>query len=288
MEGIRKKADMAQDESPAVPETAEAMPKTAKPKVKKRKVMKPKVTKKPVDDTQAKEIAELKKMVGALLQKSETMENIMEAREIESQELRQTIYQLEQGLNEREATGEVIEREGEIVYDPYSVQNPFTIKTEIPPNQDFPDGQILGWKSPSYRKKRGWRGWIPIEHGDHYAGDNDEFLSTYIPDPPERMIGPDAIDNYVRRADMVLARLSKPIAEARARKRELLAKRKRLAAQAGGTEVLRDGVEIVGEGATPAKNPRREFGIAAPIPKREDGRDAFRTSLPITRDKSQE
>ena len=259
----------------------------AKPKAKP-KVTKPKVAKVPVVTERDNEVADLKKMVMALMQKSEVMENIMAAREIESQELQENIYRLGQGLEEREGTGEVIERDGEILYDPYSVQYPFTIKSEIPPNAECPDGQILGWKSPAYRKKRGWRGWVAIEHGDSYAGKDDEFLSNYIPDPPERMIGPDQLDNYVRRADMVLARLPKPIAEARARKRELQSKRKQMAANSGRTQVLREGVEIVGEGAIPAKNPRREFGIAPPAPKRADGRDAFRTSLPVTRDKPQE
>jgi hypothetical protein len=241
----------------------------------------------PVDQPQIDELKELRGMVNKLIQTNESLTNRLEAQQIEVLEYQEMVANLELGLEEREADGELIERDGEIEYDPYSEQDPFKILNNIPACREFPEGQKLGWKSPVYRDKRGWRGWFPIEHGDEYAGENDQFLSNYIPDPPERMIGPDRIDNYVRRGDMVLARMDMRIANTRMRKRELLAKKDQIKARSGKSHTLRDGVEIVGKGATKAANPRKEFVIPAPIAtkNREVG---DRVVFPVTRNQTEE
>lgn len=235
------------------------------------------------DEPQPDRIARLEEMVNQLTAKLDEVENVAEARGLEVLELQREINRVEVAAQERVAAGEIVEPEADIIHDPYEGHNAFAILKEIPEDDEFPKGQILGWKNPDYRSRRNWRGWIPIEYGDKYAGKNNELLTEYLVEAPERMVGPDAIDNYVRRGDVVLARLDKRIAESRARKRVIKSRRKAMAASQGGIQVLRDGVELVGEGATRARNPRKEFTTAPPTPTREDGRDVARTRLPITR-----
>lgn len=234
----------------------------------------------------ADELADLKKMVQRLTGNVETLANRLEAKEIENLELKESVAEMKLGLEEREADGELIERDGDVLYDPFDSQDPFKILASIAPSDEYPEGRVLGWKSPVYREKRGWRGWIPVEHGDEIAGENDQFLSNYIPDPPDRMIGPDALDNYVRRGDMVLSWIDARIWNTRQQKRELLARKRSVQAGSAKTEVLRDGVEIVGKGATKSSNPRKEFTIPAPAPTyvTPDGNaNAARTEFPVLR-----
>jgi hypothetical protein len=240
----------------------------------------------PAIESKVDELTELKKMVKELALGQETLVNRLEAKEIENLEYREMLVEMKLGLEEREAEGEVIERDGEIVYDPYDSHDPFGILASIPPSDDYPEGRALGWKSPRYREKRGWRGWFPIEHGDSVAGENDQFLANYISDPPERMVGPDVLDNCIRRGDMVLSWIDARIWSERQHKRELLARKRTLQAGSGKTEILRDGVEIVGKGATKSHNPRREFNIPAPIPTYttpEGNVDKVRSAFPVLR-----
>lgn len=222
----------------------------------------------------APDVSALTGVIDDLKLQMELITDRLEVSDIEKIELQETIANLKLGLDEREATGEVIERGGEIVFDPYDSHDPFAIIGAIPVSPEFPEGQTLAWKSPDYRKRRGWRGWIPVEYGDKYAGKDNEFLSNYIVDPPERMVGPDQIDNCVRRGDLVLSWIDSRIWDERQTKRELLAKRRQIAAGSGATQILRDGVEITGPGRKAAKNPRKEFGI----PKAPD---AVRTQHPV-------
>lgn len=84
--------------------------------------------------------------------------------------------------------------EPELRSDPYSRHNPHQPIAH-------PAGYILSWKNPKYRGSRGWEGWIKIEWDDE-IGRN---LTKYLNEAPDRMEG--AIDNYVRRGDLILCRL---------------------------------------------------------------------------------
>ena len=158
----------------------------------------------------------------------------------------------------------VVDAELALLYDPFDVQNALAFKLEpvldrhgdftghyktviIPPDEDFPEGQVLGWKSPRYRADEGWQGWQEILYGDKYAGEHNELLKNYIVNPPVPGEG-ENIDRYIRRKGLVLARLDKRIADARARKRELEnAKRRGVYRSARPTQVARH-VSIVGKG----------------------------------------
>lgn len=99
-----------------------------------------------------------------------------------------------------------------ILKDPYAnTQNPFHIIARIPKidNNDPDNGYVLGWKSERFRNGsgHGWMGWEALEYGDKFTGENGEKLRPYVPDPPRRMVGPDKVDNLVRRADTILCRL---------------------------------------------------------------------------------
>jgi len=98
---------------------------------------------------------------------------------------------------------------GRVIRDPYSVVKPFRIAGRLPADDESKSGWVLGWKSERLRNNSGigWRGWIPLEYGDRFTGENGEKLKDCIPDPPRRMQGPDHIDNLVRRADTILCRI---------------------------------------------------------------------------------
>jgi hypothetical protein len=104
-----------------------------------------------------------------------------------------------------------------VVHDPYDTQNPFAIIGRLPPDDESESGWVLGWKSPRLRQgsAMGWKGWIPVEYGDRFAGPNGELLKPYLPDAPMRMQGPDHVDNYVRRADLILARIQADLFDTR-------------------------------------------------------------------------
>lgn len=155
-------------------------------------------------------------------------------------------------------TRDEINRAMEVLYDPYDVQDPFAILREIPPDETDPDGQVLQWKSPRYRVRRGWRGWIPIQWDDQYG--TDEILSKYLNEPPARMVGPDKVDSLVRRGDLVLSRLNKRIWQSRQLKRELLSAQQRGAFENNQEKIIRDGLRIVGKGLQRDEDTRQGAG----------------------------
>lgn len=143
--------------------------------------------------------------------------------------------------------------------DPFDNHNAFRIHGEIEPCAEYPDGAVIQWKNPEYRARRQWRGWIPFEWGDEYTGKNGELLTKYVPDPPRALQGPDKIDNYVRRGDVVLARLDKKLYKARQEKRVLESQKRMGLAGSARKTVLSDGVEIIGRGLTDSRRPSGGF-----------------------------
>lgn len=150
------------------------------------------------------------------------------------------------------------ESQAQLLYDPFDSKNPFKVIGEIPADDQYPSGAVIRWCSPEYRAKRTWRGWIPFEYGDDYTGKDGEHLANYIPDPPPRMDNKN-LDNYVRRGDVVLARLDKRIWESRQAKRLMDSQRNQGKAGSRAKTVLGDGVEIVGRGVSRSERPRGGF-----------------------------
>lgn len=150
------------------------------------------------------------------------------------------------------------ENQAQLLYDPYDSKNPFKVIGEIAKCDEYPDGAIVAWKSPTYRARRQWRGWVPFEYGDEFTGKNGELLTQYIPDPPPR-IDNDGLDNFIRRGDVILARLDKRIWESRQAKRVMESQRNMGKAGSRAKTVLGDGVEIVGRGVSKSERPRGGF-----------------------------
>lgn len=82
-------------------------------------------------------------------------------------------------------------REPELLSDPYSRHNPHQPVSH-------PAGKRLSWKNAKYRASRGWEGWVKVEWDD----DIGKNLHRYLNEVPDRMDG--AVDNYVRRGDVIL------------------------------------------------------------------------------------
>jgi hypothetical protein len=177
-----------------------------------------------------------------------------------------------------EVTRDEINRAMSTLYDPYDVKDPFAIRADIPPDAEFPEGQVLQWKSPRYRERRGWRGWLPMQWGDKYAPDR-EALSKFLPDAPERMIGPDQVDSYIRRGDLILSRIDKRIKTSRDLKRELLSAQQRGAYQSGQEETIREGLRIVGKGLQRDEHPRQKSSDSFQEFDKESGMGVHRTEL---------
>jgi len=144
---------------------------------------------------------------------------------------------------------EPVEGDATVLYDPYQSQRAFRVMGQLPATQEFPEGQTLSWKSATYRDRRGWRGWIPLQYGDEYTGKTGEKLSEYIDDPPRRM--PLQTDSYVRRGDMILCRLDTRMYNARQATRTIKAARQ----QGLGEEEARQ-VGLSGVGAREDLRPR--------------------------------
>lgn len=152
----------------------------------------------------------------------------------------------------------VPKREAIVVKDPYSDQNPFKINGKIPPNDEFPEGQVLRWCNEEVRKTRGWRGWIPLEWGDEYTGEKGELLLGYgITDIPAQLSGPDRIDNSVRRGDVMLCRLRSEWWDQRRQARKDEDARLRSKATGPDTMTIKSpGVRSVGTGMVDDNNKR--------------------------------
>ena len=150
-----------------------------------------------------------------------------------------------------------IDKKISLLDDPYDIQSPLEIIGEIPPDDAHPQGQMLGWKNPVYRDRRGWRGWIPLEWGDQYTGDKGEKLKEYLVDPPEAWVMPDKIDSYVRRGDVLLGRIRKEIFVSRQLKAELECAKRRGALSDAQEQIIGEGIKIVGAGMQKDKQPRQ-------------------------------
>jgi hypothetical protein len=150
-----------------------------------------------------------------------------------------------------------IESKIQLLHDPYDSQNPFKIVGEIPPDKEFPAGQVLGWKNPRFRGRRGWRGWKLMEWDDEYAGKDGEFLHNYLADPPEKLTDPAYTDNYVRRGDSILGRLDKRIFVSRMLKMQLDCAKNRGSLSDDEEISIGEGIKIVGTGMTEDMRPRQ-------------------------------
>ena len=187
------------------------------------------------------------------------LEDRLEVSDAENTILQETIVEMQ---SEFVDAGFTEEPEAEVLYDPYYSRNPYQIIGEIPPDKNYPAGQVLGWKNEKHREeRRGWRGWIPMVYGDEYTGEDGKFLPKYIIDPPPRLEGSSKMDNNVRRADSLLCRLDKRIFDARQKRRETLGNRNVSTAGSSGTKVLRDGVEVTGAGLQKQARPAGGFKI---------------------------
>lgn len=142
----------------------------------------------------------------------------------------------------------LIEEQLKILHDPYEAQRPFAIFGDIPPDDDFPQGQVLRWLNPRLRDSRTMRGWQYLQWGDKYTGENAEKLEGLVPTPPPRMEQPGHIDSYLRRTDCILGRLDKRIWVSRQLKRELECARRRGYLESTQREMIAKGVSFVGEG----------------------------------------
>ena len=99
-----------------------------------------------------------------------------------------------------QATEEEVER-AMVLRDPWDVTNALRILSN-------PPGKVLRWISPAYRAQgRGMRGWIPVRYDDAIGRE----LDLYIPDPPSKMEGMVALDDVVRRGDVVLCWLDEGV-----------------------------------------------------------------------------
>jgi hypothetical protein len=155
--------------------------------------------------------------------------------------LEDRLVAMERLINQQVAEGHYNGPEPAMYHDPYDLgTNPHFIKKH-------PPGKTLSWKNPNIRNgTRGWRGWIPIEYDDEFG----QNLSEYIADPPSKMEGSAAQDNYVRRGtDSILCWIDEEIFLARQEKRESKALHKQLAASSTRNRVIQLGVETFGDGA---------------------------------------
>lgn len=157
----------------------------------------------------------------------------------------------------------------DLLYDPYDSHNPLHIAKEIEPDEKFPEGQKLGWKSERIRQHKGWKGWIPIRWDDQYG----QNLGDYLSDAPMRMEGSENLDGYVRRGGLILCRLDMRIWNSRNAKRELKDRQQRGHDLVPTNQPLygRPGVHITGDGMKADEHPRGTGGVQNP--------DSYRSEL---------
>lgn len=125
-------------------------------------------------------------------------------------EMRKLLQEAKDKIAVLTGTVEPTEPEVELVRDPYSEHDALSITGEIPPDETYPEGQVLTWLSPAVRDRLGWNGWIALEWGDEYTGKDGEKLIEYgIQKPPENYAGGGKIDSLVRMGDVILGRLDK-------------------------------------------------------------------------------
>jgi hypothetical protein len=219
-------------------------------------------------DIEAPAPAEADAVQNSILAKLEQLENRLMASESEKEAYRQMVEELTDLVEERRAAeAEDMLPAAEILYDPYYSKDPYMIVGSIEPDQQFPKGRVVAWKNFRLRmERRGWRGWVPFQYGDELTGDTGEHLTKYIMDPPPRLEGAMQLDSYVRRADLVLAWIDRRIFDARQRQRELETQRQVMAAGSAKTQILRDGVEVVGDGLKTQARPKGGFRMGSEKP----------------------
>lgn len=211
-----------------------------------------------------------------------TNKDLIEELQEQNQVLADTVSQLRTEMREgkTQVDRDLISEAISVLYDPYDIQSPFRILGDIPADDEFPDGQALRWLLPRYREGK-WRGWKPLQWGDKYTGDGGEKLEGLISDSPVRMHGPDQLDSYVRRGDVILGRLDKRIWVSRQARRELEDARRRGQLRSNDKIKLGEGVYLTGEGIREDKDPKSRKRPSDPdVPfDKETGTGAHRTQL---------
>lgn len=211
----------------------------------------------------------------------ELIEELSEQNKVLMEQLERLRTEMREGKQQadRDVIGEAIS----VLSDPYDLQSPFRITKDIPPDDEYPEGQVLRWLGVRWRESRTLRGWKPLQWGDKYTGKHGEKLREYIGDPPERMQGPDQIDSYIRRGDTFLGRLDKRIWHARRAKPVLEDARRLGGLQEGQTVKLGTGVYLTGDGIKKdTEITKREERSGPDIPfDKESGTGAHRTELPV-------
>lgn len=215
-----------------------------------------------VEPTSDERLAKMEELVEKMASSQETLEARVRQSEGEKEQLQELLQNAVEARGERAEAGLPVQPKVELFHDPYDVQNPLHILKDMPASEGYPLGQKLSWKDPQYRdESRGWQGWIPIRFED------DIDLTEFIPDPPQRLMGEQELDGYVRRCGLVLSRLDMRIFKARDQKRERKSDEARgLANPADPVLFEREGVQIQDEGSHRETKP--SFG-ATPEPMKE-------------------
>lgn len=187
----------------------------------------------------------------------------------ENDELRERIDKMEALVNTQKENGTYEGPKPAMYHDPFDMEtNPHHVKKD-------PPGKVLGWKNPNLRNAPtcGWKGWTPVQYDDE-IGQN---LAEYIFDPPSKLAGTAAQDNYVRRGtDSILCWLDENIYKARQIKREQKALGRQLAASARGNSMLHPGVSTFGDGMQRDESPNIGSGQPPPL---DDSKPSHRTEL---------
>jgi hypothetical protein len=163
-------------------------------------------------------------------------------------------------LKQLQKTKQLDDLDAEVLFDPWDSQDPFVIIGNIPPDEKYPKGQALAWKNPILRNQSaniGWKGWIPLEYGDPYTGENGEMLTEYLQEAPARLEGTKNLDNMVRRGDSILCRLDMRAWMRRQIEREAKSLEMRNALRRISEDEARVG--ITGEGLVDQEVPRGGF-----------------------------
>jgi len=167
----------------------------------------------------------------------------------------------------------------ETIHDPFDDNNPFYISGSIPADEEFPEGQTLRWLAPSYRERKGLRGWIYMCWNDQYTGppDGSKLREYGISDPPAEVAQSQKTGTQVVRNGMILGRLDTRLWNARRRKAELKAERNRMSSGSFTTTIPRGGAEL-GLGA------RGDSGSRRPVLRNFGGESIGRTAVPQRKD----
>ena len=142
-------------------------------------------------------------------------------------------------------------KEGTVIHDPYSSQNPIDIK-------QHPPGFRFGWLNPDFRDAKGWKGWKPVSYDDQFG----QNLDLYMADPPAKFEFSARTDNYVRRGrTSVLCVLPIELWLFRQMETEDLSRKRNEAIEGAGTSALRPDGSILITGDGPAKQERPQGGF---------------------------